>query len=387
VLTAMTRTFRRFVRSSQAGGALLLACTVCALVLANSPLAPGFEDLRHARVGPLTVEHWINDALMAVFFLLVGLELEREIYVGELSSLRDALLPLIAAAGGMLAPAAIHLVFNAGAPTQSGFGIPMATDIAFALAVLSLLKARVPTELKVFVVAFAVADDLGAVVLIAAVYTTSLATGWLIAGAVIFAALVAMNRSFRIMALWPYLLGGVALWLCLLQGGIHAAVAGVLLAFAIPFSSSRTDTDSPSHRLESLLHLPVAFVILPLFALANTAIRIDAGALAELTSANGLGIALGLILGKPLGIAAASAVAVRTGLCSLPAGMTWGHIVGAGMLGGIGFTMSIFISNLAFAHDSALVESSKLAVLCASMLASVLGLTWLAVGVRRPVSG
>ena len=378
MLTTVTKTFQRFVRSGQAGGVLLLACTVCSLILANSPLSAAFETLRHARLGPLPIEHWINDGLMAVFFLLVGLELEREIYVGELSTLRDALLPLIAAVGGMLVPAAIHLAFNFGQPTQSGFGIPMATDIAFALAVLAVLKTRVPAELKVFVVAFAVADDLGAVLLIAVVYTTQLAAAWLLGGAVIFLVLVSMNRILRVMSLWPYLLGGTILWFCLLQGGVHAATAGVLLAFAIPFSARHPGAESPSHRLENRLHLPVAVLVLPLFALANTAIRIDAQAISELGSPNSLGIAAGLVLGKPLGILVACAAGVRAGLCKLPDGVSWRHITGAGMLGGIGFTMSIFISNLAFSKDAALIDASKLAVLCGSLVASIVGLAWLA---------
>jgi len=296
------------------------------------------------------------------------------------------LLPLIAAAGGMIAPAAIHLAFNAGQATQSGFGIPMATDIAFALAVLTLLKARIPAELKVFVVAFAVADDLGAVVLIAVVYTTKLAVAWLLGAAVVFIVLLGMNRFLRVTVLWPYLLLGAALWFCLLQGGIHAATAGVLLAFAIPFGARRPGAESPSHRLENRLHFPVYFFVLPLFALANTAIGIDADALSELGSRNSLGIAAGLVLGKPLGIVLACAAGVRAGLCQLPHGVSWWHIAGAGLLGGIGFTMSIFISNLAFSTNPALIEASKLAVVCGSLVASALGLAWLAATPARATS-
>jgi len=377
VLPALTPIFLRFVRSGQAGGALLLGCTLGALIVANTPLGPDFESMRHARLGALSVEHWINDVLMAVFFLMVGLELERELYVGELSNVRNALLPMVAAAGGMAVPAAIHFAMNAGSPTQAGFGIPMATDIAFALAVLALLRDRVPPELKIFIVAFAVADDLGAVAVIAAFYTTQLSIPHLVAAAAVFTLLLACNRPLRVMATWPYLLAGAALWWCLWKAGIHASIAGVLLAFAIPFTARDPALPSPSHRLEHALQKPVALIVLPLFALANTAITIDAAALSTALDRNGLGIALGLLLGKPLGIVAACAIAVRTGLCRLPAGIDWKHLLGAGLLGGIGFTMSIFISNLAFAATPAVAEASKLAVLAASMVASVAGLAWL----------
>ena len=376
MLPALTQTFVRFVRSGQSGGALLLVCTVGALILANSPLGPGFAALREAHIGALSLEHWVNDALMAVFFLMVGLELERELYVGELSNPRNALLPMFAAAGGMLAPAAIHFAFNAGLPTRAGFGIPMATDIAFALAVLGTLGNRIPAELKIFVVAFAVADDLGAVIVIAVAYTTGLSMIHLGGALAVFALLIACNRVFRVMALSPYLLGGAVLWWCLWKAGIHASIAGVLLAFAIPFRSRSADTPSPSHRLEQALHVPVAFLVLPLFALANTAIVVDGHSLGAVLDRNGLGIALGLLLGKPLGILVACLLAVRSGLCRLPAGIDWHHVAGAGLLGGIGFTMSIFISNLAFASQPDLIESSKLAVLVASVLASVGGLAW-----------
>ncbi|MEJ0087399.1 MAG: Na+/H+ antiporter NhaA [Pseudomonadota bacterium] len=384
---SLTDTFNRFVRSEQFGGILLLACTVVSLVLANSPIAAEYIAFWHTKVGPLSIEHWINDALMAVFFLLIGLELERELYVGELSKLRNALLPAFAAVGGMAAPALIHYAFNAGAATQAGFGIPMATDIAFALAVLAILGPRVPAALKVFIVAFAVIDDLGAIVLIAAVYTAEISVAYLSAALALFAVLIALNRAFRVMALWPYLLGGAALWCCLLNAGIHASIAGVLLAFAIPFSARKPGEESPSHRLEHRLHKPVAFAILPLFALANTGVPIDAAALEQFGSPNNLGIALGLLLGKPAGVVGLCLVAVACGVSSLPEGVRWRHIVGAGMLGGIGFTMSIFITNLAFAGTPALVNSSKLAVLVASLLAGAAALIWLRVVPGRGFRG
>ena len=374
---SLTDTFNRFVKSEQSGGALLLACTVVSLSLANSPLAAEYLALWQVRAGPLSIEHWINDALMAVFFLLIGLELERELYVGELSRLRNALLPAFAAVGGMAAPALIHFAFNAGTVSQAGFGIPMATDIAFALAVLGILGARVPPALKVFVVAFAVIDDLGAIALIAAVYTAKIFPGYLLAALAVWGLLIALNRALRVAALWPYLLGGIALWFCLLNAGIHASIAGVLLAFAIPFSARTPGEESPSHRLEHRLHKPVAYAILPLFALANTGVPIDAQALAQFSHPNNLGIMLGLVLGKPAGVLALCALAVTLKVSSLPDGVRWSHVVGAGLLGGIGFTMSIFITNLAFTDSTTLVNASKLAVLTASLVAGVAGLTWL----------
>jgi len=371
------QTFRRFVQSEQFGGVLLLGCTVVSLVLANSPLAEPWLALWHLKLGPLSVEHWINDALMAVFFLMIGLELERGVYTGALSSLRNALLPAFAAVGGMLAPALIHFALNGGTATESGFGVPMATDIAFALAVIALLGARVPVALKLFIVAFAIIDDLGAIVLIATVYTAELSLTWLGLALGIWAALIALNLSRRSMSLWPYLSGGALLWYCVYNAGIHASIAGVMLAFAIPFSPRRPTAESPSHRLERKLHKPVAYLVLPLFALANTGVPIDQEAIAELSHVNSIGIALGLLIGKPLGVVLMCVLAVATGVCSLPPNVRWHHIVGAGILGGIGFTMSIFITNLAFADHAAIVNSSKLAVLGASLVAGVLGLLWL----------
>lgn len=378
----LTETFIRFARSEQSGGILLIACTMVSLLLANSALGDAYQRLWQVSLGPLSLEHWINDALMAVFFLFIGLELEREIYVGELSRLRGALLPAFAAAGGMAAPALIHYAFNAGESTQAGFGIPMATDIAFALGILALLGNRIPPALKVFVVAFAVIDDLGAIVLIALVYTSELSLAWLAMALATWLALVALNQPLRVMALWPYLLGGVVMWYCLLNAGIHASIAGVMLAFAIPFRARTAGAPSPSARLEHQLHKPVAFVILPLFALANTGVTMDAASVPALLSDNGLGIALGLLLGKPIGVVLMCVVAVGSGAGTLPNGVRWAHVAGAGIVGGIGFTMSIFITNLAFAGDAALINGSKLAVLTASVIAGLLGFLWL-----RAVSG
>ena len=322
---------------------------------------------------------------MAIFFLLIGLELERELYVGELSDFKNALLPIVAALGGMAAPALVHYLLNAGLPTQNGVGIPMATDIAFALGVLAILGARIPTSLKVFVVAFAVIDDLGAIVLIALFYTADVSTFYLAAALTLWLVLLLMNRLWRITALLPYLLGGAIMWVLMLKSGIHATVTGVMLAFAIPFSARAEDQASPSHKLENILHKPAAFLILPIFALANTGILFEAGWIDGLLSANSLDIAAGLVLGKPVGILVLCMLAVAAGVCRLPADLGWRHIAGAGLLGGIGFTMSIFITNLAFAGETELINASKMAILMASLTAGLGGLLWLRYGAWRPV--
>jgi NhaA family Na+:H+ antiporter len=314
---------------------------------------------------------------MAIFFLLIGLELERELYVGELSNFRQAMLPIVAAIGGMAAPALIHFAFNAGTATQAGIGIPMATDIAFALGALAILGSRVPASLKVFVAAYAVIDDLGAVIIIAVFYTAKVSMAFLAGALAVWGLLVVFNRVFRIMALWPYLLGGAAMWFLMLKSGVHATIAGVLLAFAIPFSARDDDEASPSHRLEHILHKPVAFLILPVFALANTGIPIGANWLQNLGSTNSLGIGAGLVLGKPLGVMLLCVMAVTIGWCRLPAGLNWRHMTGAGLLGGIGFTMSIFIANLAFAGNVDVINASKMAILMASLTAGAAGFLWL----------
>jgi len=373
----LSNTFQRFFESEKAGGILLIVCTVISLMLANSPIGDPYLHLWHVKVAGLSVEHWINDALMAIFFLLIGLELERELYNGELSSLRNALLPIVAAAGGIAVPALIHFGFNGGTPTQAGIGIPMATDIAFALGVLALLGSRVPASLKVFLTALAVMDDLGAIIVIALFYTAELAFVYLLGALAVFGALLFLNRVLRVMSLIPYLLGGVLMWFLMLKSGVHATIAGVLLAFAIPFSSRQDDAASPSHRLEHVLHRPVAFVILPIFALANTGIVIGGDWAQELASSNSLGILAGLVVGKPLGITILSFLAVAIGLCKLPLDLRWRHVFGAGLLGGIGFTMSIFITNLAFTDEPGVVNASKMAILLASLSAGVLGFVWL----------
>jgi NhaA family Na+:H+ antiporter len=376
----VSRSFHRFFSSKKAGGIVLIACTLLSLLLANSSAATGYLAFWHREIAGMSVEHWINDGLMAVFFLLVGLELERELYNGELSDFRNALLPITAAAGGICVPALLHFVLNGGTPAQAGVGIPMATDIAFALGVLALLGSRVPASLKIFLTALAVIDDLGAIVIIALFYTTSLQPVYLAGALAVFGALVCLNRFARVTALFPYLLGGALMWVLMLKSGIHATIAGVLLAFAIPYSAQEDDEGSPSHRLEHALHTPVAFGILPVFALANTGIVIGSGWAADLASPNSLGILAGLFLGKPIGIFLFSLAMVSTGMCKLPADLSWRQVAGAGMLGGIGFTMSIFIANLAFPGQAEAVTGSKIAILLASLASGLAGFLWLRQG-------
>jgi Na+:H+ antiporter, NhaA family len=374
----LSNTFQSFVDSEKSSGILLIACTAISLVIANSSSGAAYLGVWQTPIAGLSIEHWINDALMAIFFLLIGLELERELHSGELSSVQSALLPFFAAIGGIVAPALIHFSLNAGTPTHAGVGIPMATDIAFALGVLAMLGSRIPASLKVFVVAFAVIDDLSAIVIIAAFYTAQIAIGYLAAALAVWLLLYTLNRRFRVMSLAPYLLGGALMWFLMLKSGVHATVAGVMLAFAIPFSLKDDDEKSPSYKLEHFLHKPVAFVILPIFALANTAVVIGHDWALSLTSTNSIGIAAGLILGKPLGVTLLCYAAVASGLCRLPPDLKWRHVAGAGILGGIGFTMSIFIANLAFAGRPDAINASKMAILGASLTAGAMGFLWLA---------
>jgi Na+:H+ antiporter, NhaA family len=372
----LSRTFNNFFDSEKSGGVLLIVCTAVSLLVTNSAAGGAYLDFWHAHVAGLSVEHWVNDALMAVFFLLIGLELERELYVGELSDFRNALLPIIAAVGGLSLPALIHFSINAGTPAQPGFGIPMATDIAFALGALALLGSRVPASLKIFLTALAVMDDLGAIVVIAVFYTAKLSLLYLVGALAVFGLLVVLNR-LRVMSLVPYLLGGMLMWFLMLKSGVHATIAGVLLAFAIPFTAKEDDEESPSHRLQHILHKPVAFGFLPVFALANTGIVLGADAVQRLAGGNSLGIIFGLLVGKPVGITLASFAAVKAGLCRLPLDLNWKHVFGAGLLGGIGFTMSIFITNLAFAGNAEEVNASKMAILFASLVAGAAGFLFL----------
>ncbi len=374
---ALSHTFKRFFASKKAGGIVLIVCTLLSLLLTNSPVGETYLSFWHHEIAGMSVEHWINDGLMAIFFLMIGLELERELYNGELSDFRSALLPIVAAVGGICIPALLHFSLNDGTPMQGGMGIPMATDIAFALGVLALLGSRVPASLKIFLTALAVIDDLGAIVVIALFYTNGLQVSYLIAALAVFGALICLNRFARVMALVPYLIGGALMWALMLKSGIHATIAGVLLAFAIPYSARQDDEKSPSHRLENFLHNPTAFIILPLFALANTGIVIGSNWALELASSNSLGIFAGLLLGKPVGIFLFSFAAVSLGACKLPLDLSWKHVLGAGILGGIGFTMSIFITNLAFPGQADTIIASKIAILLASLTAGIFGFLWL----------
>lgn len=373
----LSRSFKAFFDSEKSSGILLIFCTALSLTFANSILGENYLSIWRNYAGPLSVEHWINDGLMAIFFLLIGLELKRELYNGELSNFKNALLPMIAATGGIILPALIHFVLNTGTPTQAGIGIPMATDIAFALGALAILGNRVPASLKVFVVAFAVIDDLIAIVVIAVFYTAELSALYLVGALLVLALLAAAVRFFGIKSLVIYLLVGALVWFLMLKSGVHATIAGVLLAFAIPSSETEDDEESPSYQLESLLHMPVAFVILPIFALCNTGIIIGADWAQNLTTSNSLGIIGGLLLGKPLGITLLSFIAVSIGICKLPLDLNWRHVFGAALLGGIGFTMSIFITNLAFADNVFVINSSKMAILLASFTAGTAGFIWL----------
>ena len=365
-----TRLFLDFFNSEKFSGFLLIGCTALSLLVANSSWGESYAHFWHYPFAGLTVELWINDGLMAVFFLLVGLEIEREIYIGELSTFRLAILPIVAALGGMLVPAGIHLLLNNGTPTASGAGIPMATDIAFALGILSLAGKAVPPAIKVFLTALAIIDDLGAILVIALFYTEQLSILYLSIALLTFALLFFLGKK-GITRGWVYGIGGLVLWYCMFRSGVHATISGVLLAFAIPFGKG--GNQSLSARLQHFLHPIVAYFIVPVFALANTGIILSSEILHTLGSVNSLGIMMGLTLGKPIGIVLFSAVAVQIKTASLPSGVAWKHIMAAGMLAGIGFTMSIFITILAF-PDSATIVSSKVAILVASLLSAFIGL-------------
>ncbi|MBN9384992.1 MAG: Na+/H+ antiporter NhaA [Chitinophagaceae bacterium] len=377
VTPALTKLFKEFFESERAGGLILVGCTLASIFLTNSGAGDGWLHFWHARLDlsfggiPLdySVEHWVNDGLMAVFFLLVGLEIERELYAGELADFKKALLPIVAAIGGMLVPAGVHFLFNRGTPWQHGFGIPMATDIAFALGVLSLLGNKVPVSAKIFLTALAIIDDLGAILVIAFFYTKSLSLLWLAIALGIFLLLLLFNK-LNINKLIFYIIPGIIMWYCMLRSGIHATLSGVLLAFAIPFR--KASVVNPSETIQHILHKPVAFFILPAFALANTGILLSPGWAASLGSSGSLGILFGLVLGKPVGILLCCWLAIRSGICRLPEDIRWSHLTGLGVLAGIGFTMSIFIANLAFDQPDA-IQFSKIAILAASLLASLMG--------------
>lgn len=368
-MISLTKLFNEFYNSEKAGGLVLVFVTLLSLVFANSLYQKEYIGFWHTSVGGHDLVHWINDGIMTIFFLLIGLELEREIYVGELSDFRNASLPIFAALGGMVVPAGIFIMLNRGTNEISGAGIPMATDIAFAVGILSLLGKNVPSSLKVFLTALAVVDDLGAIIIIAIFYTTSLSVANLLIALGIFGFLILLNRM-KVLNLIPYLAGGVAMWYFMLNSGVHPTITGVLLAFAIPFGDN--SEKSPSFTLQHFLHKPVAFFILPLFAIANTGIPLAGNIWEGLSHKYSVGIIAGLGIGKPLGILLFSFIAVSLGLCKLPEGLNWKRIAGAGFLGGIGFTMSVFITLLAFS-DPDVVNNSKIAILAASVIAGIAG--------------
>lgn len=374
-----TKLFWEFFNSERIGGLLLLLCTALSLTIANSSWGGPYQHFWHQQLDlsfagiklNFSVEQWINDGLMTIFFLLVGLEIERELYAGELSTFSNAILPLAAAAGGMLFPALIHFSINGSTPTRSGFGIPMATDIAFTLGMLALAGNRVPYALKVFLAALAIIDDLGAILVIALFYNSGVQWLYLGLSAGILAALFLFNK-LRVYNLLFYLIPGLVLWYCMMRSGVHPTIAGVLLAFAIPFSGE--DENTPSYKLQHFLHRPVGLFIVPVFALANTGILLEDGWLNQIGSKNNLGIIGGLVVGKPIGILVSCFLTVRFLKAKLPSQVKWSHLTGAAVLAGIGFTMSVFISNLAF-QDLSLVAYSKVAVLLGSAVATIVGLT------------
>jgi len=370
--------FSEFLNSEKAGGVILVFVTIISLLIANSAWQSAYDDIFATDIGGHSLVHWINDGLMAIFFLLIGLELEREIYYGELSNLKKASLPLFGALGGMIVPFGIYLFLNMGSDSKSGAGIPMATDIAFAIGILSLLGSRVPVSLKIFLTALAVIDDLGAIIIISVFYTSSLVLLNLFIALGIYAILLILNRM-KIFNLLYYIAGGILMWYFMLHSGVHATITGVLLAFAIPFGDG--GEESPSFKLQHYLHKPVAFIILPLFAIANTSIPIDSNWVSGLGEPYSLGILAGLVIGKPLGIFAFSFAAAALGISSLPSDVKWSNIAGAGLLGGIGFTMSIFITLLAF-NEVEIVNNAKIAILVASVIAGTLGYVWLRLSLK-----
>jgi len=379
----LTKLFTEFFESERSSGVVLILCTLIAIVVANSPFGKSYVDFWHIKLGletggialNLSLEHWVNDGLMAIFFLLIGLEIEREIYIGELSDLKSASLPIVAAIGGMVLPALFYFLFNRGTETQGGIGIPMATDIAFALGVLALLGKKTPVSLKIFLTALAIIDDLGAILIIAIFYVGDFSFLYLMLALTVYAGLLILNR-LGVHGLPFYLIPGALMWYFMLQSGVHATLAGVLLAFALPFGDG--SETSPSYKLQHFLHRPVAFGIMPVFALANTGITLSGRWFESLAAPNSLGVFAGLFFGKPLGIFLAGFLAVKTRLSQLPGDISWKHILGAGFLGGIGFTMSIFITLLAF-NDPEIVQSTKISILLSSLLAGIAGfliLSW-----------
>ncbi len=376
----ITRHFKDFIGSGKSGGIVLVIATAISLILANWGWQQDYINFWHIKLGEHSIVHWINDGLMAFFFLYIGLKLEREIYHGELSDIKSASLPIFGALGGFLVPLGIYLLFNFGTNTQSGAGIPMATDIAFAIGILSLLGSKVPSSLKIFLTALAVIDDLGAILIIAVFYTSDIAFQSLLVALCVYGFLVFLNKQ-KIYHLAPYLIGGVVMWYFMLHSGVHATITGVLLAFVIPFGNGGKKT--PSYMLKEFLSKPITFVVLPLFALANTCIPIIDGWQSGLGETYSVGIISGLVIGKPLGIWLFSLIGVALGFCVLPSDLNWKSVIGVGFLGGIGFTMSIFIALLAF-DDEHIINNSKLAILIASLIAGLIGFIFLKYTLKSP---
>ncbi|NOI13107.1 Na+/H+ antiporter NhaA [Vibrio hepatarius] len=369
----MSDIIRDFFKMESAGGILLVIAAAIAMTIANSPLNELYQSGLHTYVFGMSISHWINDGLMAVFFLLIGLEVKRELLEGALKSKETAIFPAIAAVGGMLAPALIYVMFNVGnAEAVQGWAIPAATDIAFALGIMALLGKRVPTSLKVFLLALAIIDDLGVVVIIALFYTGELSTSALAVGFAMTAALFVLN-SKHVTKLTPYMIVGFILWVAVLKSGVHATLAGVVIGFSIPLKGNSGER-SPLKHMEHALHPYVAFFILPLFAFANAGISLEGVSVEGLTSMLPLGIALGLFVGKPLGIFSFSWIAVKSGVAKLPEGINFKHIFAVSVLCGIGFTMSIFISSLAFGQANAQFDTyARLGILMGSTTAAIVG--------------
>ncbi|MBD1423202.1 Na+/H+ antiporter NhaA [Sphingobacterium chuzhouense] len=374
----MLKILKNFTDSPTSGGIILFICVLISLTIANSPLGDAFENILNTQLGfetasvhlRYTTALWINDGLMAIFFLLVGLEIKRELVSGELSTPRQALLPIFCAFGGAIVPAGIYFAVNQGTETVSGWGIPMATDIAFALAVIAMLGKRVPASLKVFLAALAIVDDLIAILVIAIFYSAELHTIYLGYAAAILALLFIFNR-LGVQSLIFYLIPGLFIWYFVHHSGIHATIAGVLTAMTIPLAT-KGQKEPPLLKLEHALTTPVNFLIVPLFALANTAIRFEEGMLEGLVSPLGVGIIVGLMLGKPVGVYLMTKLAILLRIGSMPQGASWVQIIGVGLLAGIGFTMSIFIALLSFS-DNLLIAEAKFSILVASLLSGVTG--------------
>ncbi|MBT2623262.1 MULTISPECIES: Na+/H+ antiporter NhaA [Chryseobacterium] len=379
--------FKKFFNNSQSSGIILIFCVVVSLLIANSTLAGSFQNLLDKETGidlfhlKYPIHIWINDGLMAIFFLLVGLEIKRELVEGELSSFKNASLPIFAAIGGMLVPATIYTLFNSGTEYSNGWGIPMATDIAFSLALISMLGSKIPNSIKIFLAALAIVDDLGAILVIAIFYTDQIHWIYLILSFGIVALLFLLN-FLKVTKLVFYIVPGLFLWYFLHHSGIHATIAGVLLALSIPTNASNVKI-SPLEKLEHTLHLPVSFIIMPIFALTNTNITFHNGMVEGLVSTLGLGIIGGLVIGKLIGINLFSFIAIKLKLSSLPHNSSWAHMLGVGLLAGIGFTMSIFIALLSFKNEIEIQDEAKFAILIASFLSAVLGVTILSMSSKR----